>query len=54
MNADGADDVLEGRAVCRSHLCAQVRRKAEKLNLSINFLGRKDHLDPAIQDYQVN
>ncbi|EIE20880.1 hypothetical protein COCSUDRAFT_2635, partial [Coccomyxa subellipsoidea C-169] len=30
-----------------------VRRKAEKLNLSINFLGRKDHLDPAIQDYQV-
>ncbi|CAL8467905.1 g7443 [Coccomyxa elongata] len=30
-----------------------VRSKAEKLKLSLNFLGRKDHLDPVIQDYQV-
>ncbi|KAK9909832.1 hypothetical protein WJX75_008162 [Coccomyxa subellipsoidea] len=30
-----------------------VRSKAEKLDVSINFLGRKDHLDPALQDYQV-
>lgn len=31
----------------------QIKSKAEKLNLRINFLGRKDHLDPALQDYQV-
>ncbi len=34
--------------------CMQVKSKAEKLKLSINFLGRKDHLDPVIQDYQVS
>lgn len=36
------------------HVGMQVRSKAEKLDVSINFLGRKDHLDPALQDYQVS
>ena len=26
---------------------------AEKLGVHINWMGRRDHLDPELQDYQV-
>ena len=32
---------------------AQVKAKAEKLGVRIQWMGRRDHLDPALQDYQV-
>jgi hypothetical protein len=31
----------------------QIKAKAEKLGVHINWMGRRDHLDPALQDYQV-
>ena len=34
--------------------CAQVKGKAEKLGVHINWMGRRDHLDPVLQDYQVS
>ena len=27
---------------------------AEKLGVQINWLGRRDHLDPMLQDYQAS
>ena len=32
----------------------QVKGKAEKLGVHINWMGRRDHLDPVLQDYQVS
>jgi len=32
---------------------AQVKGMAEKLGVHINWKGRRDHLDPVLQDYQV-
>ncbi len=36
-----------------SPVLGQVKKKAEKLGVVMNFLGRIDHLDPVIQEYQV-
>ena len=35
-------------------MVAQVKSKAEKLGVHINWMGRRDHLDPVLQDYQVS
>ena len=32
----------------------QVKGMAEKLGVQINWLGRRDHLDPMLQDYQAS
>ena len=34
--------------------CMQVKGMAEKLGVQINWLGRRDHLDPMLQDYQAS
>ena len=35
-------------------MVVQVKGKAEKLGVHINWMGRRDHLDPVLQDYQVS
>ena len=35
-------------------MCVQVKGMAGKLGVQINWLGRRDHLDPMLQDYQAS
>ncbi len=55
MHSAASDSMhLHQQAYRRLSMCMQVKGMAEKLGVQINWLGRRDHLDPMLQDYQAS